>query len=234
MKKLIFLLLFILCLTSVSAATYQSNTTIDLKHPIRVDGAIIASSCNITVYSPNKTILIDFEEMTDNGNYHNFSINNSLVTPKGEYTYDVTCISGNVNGTESFSFLVNPTGIEPTAQRTDTITRAVYFIFGIGILLFIGFLFVGSSTPVKWSFFIAAIIFFLIGINIIFISLQDEIVNPKLETFFESFTVISWYLYWFAAGLLIIIWAFTFLNTWLLKKNMQRWYFLMAKVFLQL
>jgi len=97
--------------------------------------------------------------------------------------------------------LLNPAGIEPTSQRTDSTTRSIYFIFGIALLLFLAFFFTKQAVPVKWTVFIFAIIFFLIGINIIFVSLQDEIVNPKLETFFSGFTVISWYFYYFAAGL---------------------------------
>jgi len=61
---------------------------------------------------------------------------------------------------------------------------------------------------------------FLIGINLILVSLQDEVVNPRIEGFFDGFTVISFIFYWFAAGLLIIMWFFTMLNTWIQKKNM--------------
>lgn len=229
MRKLytISLLLFFIIATTtfVSSATYQQNQAIDIRHPVRVGGWISSADCNITVIgpAPNNTIIVQFLGMTDQSStrgYHNYTLNATQTAQKGEYSYFVTCTNGELNKTESFDFLVNPSGITPSDQRTNAMTRSIYFIFGLGILLFLGFLFTKQKTPVKWTFFATSILFFLIGINIIFTSLSDEIVSPALENFFSGFTAISWYLYWFIAGLLILIWFFTFINTWLFRKNM--------------
>jgi len=91
----------------------------------------------------------------------------------------------------------------------------------LGILFFIGFLFVKNKPPIKWTFFIFAIFFFLITLNILFVGIQDEVVNPQLEAFFDSFTAISFIVYWFLAGVLAVMWFLTFLQTWLLRKNQQ-------------
>jgi len=90
----------------------------------------------------------------------------------------------------------------------------------VAVLLFLAFLFVNSAPPVKWTYFAVSILFFLISINLIFVSLQDETINPKLETFFDAFTAISWYFYWFIAFLLILMWGFTFMQTWIMNKNL--------------
>jgi len=65
-----------------------------------------------------------------------------------------------------------------------------------------------------------SILFFLIGINIMFVGLQNEVVDPKLETFFDGFTAISWIVCWFIFGLLILMWIFTFFQTFFYRKNL--------------
>ena len=86
--------------------------------------------------------------------------------------------------------------------------------------MFLSFFFATQSVPVKWTVFAVGVIFFVMGINTIFISMQDEVINPALENFFSGFLTISYYFYYFIAILLVIMWTFTFLNTWLYKKNM--------------
>ena len=138
----------------------------------------------------------------------------------GEYKLSMTCYDGGTNGSQITFYEINPSGIRSSQERTNTISRGVYFMLIIAVLLFLAFLLIGSSVPVKWTYFALSIMFFLISINLIFTSLQDETINPKLETFFSSFTAISWYFYWFIAGILILIWGFTFINTWIYKKNL--------------
>ena len=219
-----FIGLILLPFISGSSFYIPKDTDYSIKFNCKLDGSICSTTatCNVSIDYPNSSILVDNQvaQLISNARY-NYTLNVTQNSMVGEdYTLSITCYDGNVNGSQIVTYGINPSGIRPSEQRTDTITRSIYFIFIIGILLFIGFLFTKQSIPVKWTFFAFSIIFFLIGINIIFISLQDEIVNPKLETFFSGFTVISWYFYWFIGGLLIIMWALTFLNTWLLKKNM--------------
>ena len=212
---------FLFLLGITSAETYQQGQEVNLRIPVRVNGGLAAAVCNITVTSPNNTILVNFLEMTDQTSYHNYTLSTAQTASKGTYSYCVTCFSGGLNQTGCSEFFINPSGIEPTQQRTDSITRSVYFLFGIALILFLSFFFAKQSVPVKWTVFILGVIFFLIGINTIFLSLQDEVINPNLENFFSGFLVLSYYFYYFAAVLLIILWVFTFINTWIYKKNMQ-------------
>ena len=221
--KLNYLLLFLLVFSILSFGMVNAakqNQEVDLRVPVRIDGGLGAADCNITVTDPNNTILVDFLEMTDQDSYQNYTLNATQTSTKGTYDYCVTCSNGELNQTECFDFFVNPSGIEPSQQRTDSITRSVYFLFGIAILMFLSFFFATQSVPVKWTVFAVGVIFLLMGINTIFISMQDEVINPVLENFFSGFLTISYYFYYFIAILLVIMWAFTFLNTWLYKKNM--------------
>ena len=155
-----------------------------------------------------------------NGEFEiNLTINDTRNT--GEYQLKMSCFDNDVNGSSTTYYEVNPSGIRSNQERTNTISRSVYFMLIIAVLLFLAFLFVSKSVPVKWTYFALSMLFFLISINLIFTSLQDETINPKLETFFSSFTATSWIMYWFIAGLLIIIWGITFVNTWIYKKNLK-------------
>jgi len=228
MKKIILLLMmgmFLISLASAETSFYiRQNSISDVKFSCEINGAVCSStaSCNITINYPNSSVMIDNNRTQNQGNgYFNISINKTQTAIKGEYNARAWCSERGLNGTSVFVYEVNPAGIRPSDQKTSSINIGIYFIFGIGIILFIAFLFVKSIQPLKWTFFIFSFIFMLIGLNIIFVNMSDAVVNPKLESFFDNFTAISTYMYWFAAGLLIIIWAFTFINTWLYKKNLE-------------
>lgn len=220
MRKL--LLCLVLLLPLVSGLAFVQNQPGDIKHSVRVGNYIPTSaSCNITVFAPNNTILVDFLSMTDQGNYFNYTLTANNLASSGEYNYDITCSEGGLNATNSYTFFVNPAGIEPSEQRTNAITRSVYFIFGIAILLFIGFLYF-NSMPIKATAFLMSLLFMLMGVNTIFIALQDEVINPSLAGFFEAFTAISFYIYYFIFFLVGAVWLVTTINTIVFKQNQDK------------
>lgn len=227
--KLIFLLaLAILVLPMVSAQsqdilfTFEAGTEIDLKLPCFDNGTFCSSAtqCNASVTYPNQSILINNIAMTNQVSFHNATLNTTQTTTNGEYFFWATCTDVAISGEETFFFEINPTGIRASDQRTGTIILAVVFMFILGTLLFVAYMF-HESDPARWSFFIIGVTFFLIAINIIFVSLQDVVVNSQLEGFFDFFVAISFYFYWFAAGLIFIIWFLTFLHTWFYKQNLR-------------
>jgi len=210
------LLVTLVIITSVNATTFGTYK-LDQDIPIVQLGANF-TFCNITsVTYPNGTGFISDVVMTKRGDEYNYTLNSSDIILKGVYV--VRGICGSVVWAGDFE--VNPQGIISTEQRTQSTTRAIYFLFGIGILLFFAFLFYSGSLPIRLTFLVFSIIFVVAALNIISISLVDEVVNPSLEGFFNGITTISFLFYWFAAGLLIIMWIFTMMNTWILKKNME-------------
>lgn len=226
MKKII-LLMLLLTISTVGAIEYSyvftKNQDIDLHiscFDINNSHCLSTTTCQLTTYYPNQTILLSNVSMGYNQTFFNYTIPGSLINVGGEYTNIATC-QGSENGFSTFIFLVTPTGIRPSDQKTNATTRSVYFVFGIGIILFLIFAFAKLKPPVKWTFFIFGIMFWLISINILSVGLSDEVVNPKLESLFDSLTAISFIFLWFAGGLLIIMWVFTFLNSWFYKKNLR-------------
>lgn len=225
MKYKLFLLLFLI-IPLVNALTFEQNQEANIRHAVRVNDGIPSTNanCNITISYPNGTLLVDVDSMSisSNSNYFNYTLNTTQTSIKGEYDYEITCVDGNLNATESFSYLVNYGGIEPTEARTDSITRSIYFIFGIGVLLFLGFLFINFKLPIKATFFLVSLLFFLIGINLIFLDLQDQVVNSRLEGFFSSFTAISFYIYLFVGFLIGSIWILSVMVTLISRKRVRR------------
>ena len=229
MKKriFVFLILGLVLLTLVSAETsffVKKNTNYSINFICKLGGNVCpgGTNCNLSIRYPNSSYMISDSLTINVGNSKfEYNITQSQTSTSGEYSSVIECANTASNGTFSFIYEVNPSGIRTSQERTATITRSIYFIFGIAILLFLVFLFGKFPPPVRYTLLIFSLVFILIGINILLIGMQDEVVNPKLETFFSGFTVISWYFYWFAAGLLVIMWLFSIIQTILYNKNMQ-------------
>lgn len=202
--------------------SFPQNSIADLTHPVRFEGGITSGiTCNITISYPNNTLLVDFKSMTDNGDYFNYTLNSTQTSVKGTYDYDVTCIRGGFNRTDSFQYFINAGGIEPTEERTATLSRSIFIFLGLGVLCFIAMFFV-RALPLKVTLFLLMVWFILMGINISFVSIQDEVINPKIENFMSFFTAVSirantWILY-----VLIVFWIITILVNILTLKQRRK------------
>jgi len=215
-------MIFLIGIVSASS-TYQQSTDIDIKHPVRIDGAIPSNTvCNITIYYPNNSLMVDFQPMTEQSSYFNYTLSSALTGTKGIYNYDILCTNGSLSSSESFEFLINLGGIEPSTSRTDASTRSILIFCGLAILSFIGFLF-SKKFPVKASLFLIMIWLVLSALSISFISIQDEVLNPSVENFMSFFLVASFYINWFIFAFIILIWGVTFfVNIFEFKKQKRR------------
>jgi hypothetical protein len=213
-KKVIFGLFMLCLLISLASAidTYSQNSEFNIVHPVRINGGIpnAATNCNISIYYSNGNPLISIDEMTrlSSSNF-NYTINSSQSAIKGLYDYDITCISGELNKTTSYKYLINLGGIEPSQQRTDTLSRTIWIFFGLALLFFITFLFT-KYFPVKASLFLLMLWFIIMGVNTAFISLQDEVINSNIENFFSFFLTLSYYLNYGIFFGVAVIWVTTF------------------------
>jgi hypothetical protein len=226
MKLWWFLFALLILLPSVSALSAQERTILDIKQPVRINGGLTDANtlCNITVKFSNQTKLIDFKGMTFNPDYYNYTLNTSQTSIQGEYTYEITCQGPAGNATQVFPLIINQGGVQPTQSRTDAISRTVYVFLAIVVLFSIAF-FLSQNIVYKSTFFLFATLFFLIVINLVFVSLQDEIINPGLTKFFSGFVTISFYLYLAIFILLAVLWLFAMINTvWInqIQKRVER------------
>lgn len=218
MKKILFTFIFGLFLVTTISSIIDLGT---LKKGDCIQIRQVCDNCTkvylTSITYPNSSTVYLNHLMTKTSVDYNYSFCNTTTT--GIYSFNILGDKDGTNQTEDGQFEINPTGIEASESRTNSVSRAIYFTLVIGILFFVGFLFVKTKTPVKWTFFIFGIFFFLITLNLLFVGLQDEVVNPKIESFFDSFTAISFYIYWFLGGILGVMWFLTFLQTWLFNKN---------------
>lgn len=197
-----------ICRTNVSAQIVESCFVCE------GCGEYCSSSamCNLTVNNPYKEIIVNNQEMTNQIAFHNYTITGDLVNESGKYDYSVACIDGTTNGSFQSFFVCNPPGIEPTESRTDSITRSIYLFFFLGILLIVGGWFTRRQlAPIRWSLYILGAISILISINIISVSLRDEVVNPQIVQLFDVITASTFYLYWFAAVVIFVMWILSIL-----------------------
>lgn len=219
-KQIIFCLLLISLLTLVSAATgvlgtYQKDECIDL---IQICDNCTYNNISSVIY-PNLSIAESNLAMgSTDALYYNYTYCNTSVS--GVYKVLGYGDDDGIRTPWAYEFTINPSGIIPTDQRTESVSRGVYFTLIIAILFFITFIFSKQKLVIKWTYFGFALLFFLITLNILFVGLESEVVDPRLETFFDGFTAIFWYIFWFVGALLILMWMFTFLQTYLYRKNM--------------
>jgi len=217
MKRVVYLFVLCIFLMSFCCAApelfFKTGNNIEYKRPCFNNGTYCSAvtQCNLTVLSQNSSVILDNKAMTNKVAYHNYTINGTGLV-SGDYIVIMSCTDGALSGSEVITIQLNPTGFEPTEMRTSTNSRAVYIIFGISILLFIGFLFLQQDS-VKWTLFILSIIFLVTSLNLILVNLKNEITDVNVIELFDFISAASFYFYWLAGGLIFIIWVLTFFNT---------------------
>lgn len=226
MKKIIFCLLLGIALISLASAEVnpcgKDNSFLGCrKNSENVSLYQQCDSCSYVNISsityPNGTILPLEEVMTRTGVDYNYSFQ---PPTQGCYSYSVYGDKDSGYESEIIDFKVTTTGLCSNEAGTTALSRGIYFLFGIAVILLTAFFFIKSKPPVKWTLFLLSFIFLLASLNILFVGIQDEVVNPQAEQFFDILTASSWYLLWFAAIMLGVLWIITTIQT-LLVKNVQ-------------
>lgn len=143
-----FLLVIIICsFVGVSALdtdySFKINNEINLKRPCINNGTWCSGSavCNITITSPNNTIILDNAKMTNSGAYHNISLTHTGTCNKdqtcGVYKADVICIDGSRTGSETFYYEITPTGYSLTTSQSLSGVAVILIVFLLGAILII-------------------------------------------------------------------------------------------------
>lgn len=226
----ILIILSVLCTIQVSAGTLTDPDdvyklgVIDYKKPCINNGTYCSSSavCNSTILYQNGSTFINNQLMTNNIAYHNITFTlSSCSSDCGIYKVDMVCKDGGLQAAETFYLEVNPTGIKSTDARSSALTRAIWIVFIIGIILFGAFLRFEHPTA-KYSFAILSAIFILAGFNLVLSTLSSEVVDPRIISLFDFVSAASYYFYWLGAGLLMIILFVTSFNTLFDKYRKQK------------
>lgn len=190
----------------------KEDTAGSLRRPCFDDFAFCDNTftCNITISQSDGTIIIENQAMTRQETYYNITLTAANLNNSGIYNSFMVCTDGTNNGEDTFTFTVNPTGIQASDQRTNTMGRTIWIITIISILLFVSAFFI-TFPPIKWTAILFGMMFLLMTINLLLVTLQDEVVNPNIVNLFDTFVALSWYLYWVVGGLIFFVWFITFI-----------------------
>lgn len=153
------------------------------------------------------------------GGYWYYNISSYVFNYTGYYSYSVNCQDGGFGGALAGAFEVTNNGLPHSESRTQSMTNGVWVLFSIFIVMFLGYLFVSAKSPIKWTFFLIAMMFLMQTLYILFTSMSNEIVGSNIENYFSFLASASSILFWFAFGLLAIMWFLTTLQSLLLKKK---------------
>jgi len=226
MKKLIFIFVFLLILIPLISAytftwdfgimTQQQNECFEF--PAACDNCTYT---NITILYPNGTIAVDNEPMTNPTSiyYYNYTFCDTstlgiypVITNYDEEEY--------LRAYSDFNFFViTESGYNIDEGNATTIYTIVLFFMVLASLFFYAFFKNKGKFQVKWIFFIVGYIFFLSALSLSILALRDSLVNPSIITFLDSFMAIAFILFWFAFGLLFVMWFLTMLQTILFNKK---------------
>lgn len=186
--------MFVVLLSCVSAITYKTNTAIELRHESN------ATACNISIAYPNSTLLTTNQIMTMTTGYGNYSISATNVT--GEYEYFGECDGISFSG----QFQITKTGVPISEESsTQSLTRGIYFVGMIAVLMFLGFLYYKGLNAINWSFFVLFLLFCSIGLNLAVISLDTY--GDSTYNVLDQLGAVSYYFVWILGGMLISIWV---------------------------
>jgi len=135
------------------------------------------ASCNLTVFTPNMSILIDDETMTNEINYFNYTTP-SLDT-RGEYNAVVSCEVDGTYGHQDFNFIV--TAIPATSQGNVAIGILVSLIALSFLFVYIGFKFTESEKlfPIALFFILVALIIVVYTLQLGYIYNRDILISAS-------------------------------------------------------
>lgn len=228
MKKILLMLMLGLILISSASAEIQTLGTFKAGENITL--IQICGSCtfnNITfILFPNSSIDISNSnvEMTKDGTFYSYIFNDSFTSDLGMYIVNGVGDIDGINTIWSYELQITPTGKEITTGNSIITFLAVLLFLLLGSLSIIG-MEKQNKKPIKWTLGLLGFIFFLSAINLISVIIPDALINETVPNFFDTFTAVSFYMFWFAFGLIAVIWILTTLQTLLfdkIQKNMER------------
>ena len=141
-KNTLILVLFymFLLVPLISAEVFTADEDMNIIYAVRTNDAVTSTAlCNITIKDPDKNILVNFEQMvySSTSQTYSYTLPGTNTSELGEYCYDITCVDGVLNNTESFCDTVNPIGKEYSTAESITYIFVLIVMMGIfGLLVY--------------------------------------------------------------------------------------------------
>ena len=212
-----FKLLLMMCMIFSMVALTSAQLTFEPEAPANIkvscfDGdsafCTAGATCNITIFSPNMTIFVDNQAMTNSLQYFNYTT--PALNDRGEYNAIVQCEETGTNGYTSFTFL--STDI-PMENQGIVAVGLMFSILAIAFLfLIIGFKMAQSDTyfPIALFFILIAIVLGVYTINLGYYFSRDMLISET--TTGGQFTIYIG-LFWGLLGMSFIALLFMIIKT---------------------
>lgn len=133
-RYLILPLIFLFCFAGAFAEVHKQNECFDLKNQCFFNGTYCPASsiCNVTIFSPNATVLVNNLQETNQISFHNYTF--CQTSDIGEYSGSVTCYN-NTNAYTTFTFDITPTG-KKLSEGNLIIATSLAFMFALFLFAF--------------------------------------------------------------------------------------------------
>lgn len=162
--KYLFLILFLFLIPLISSENLvEQGDTYYLKVQCIYNGTFCPSGsyCNLTLFYPNSSILLNNEQMTNQFSFYNYSI--SSTNDLGVYQCSSVCCSGTYCGSSTdCTFEVTTTGNK--VSLSNSIIVIVFLIIST-ILFLVGYNFDKSKWIVKSFFFLSSLLVLILALN---------------------------------------------------------------------
>lgn len=198
-----------LCVGLASAEiVFKEKMPGNITRPCFVDGFFCSSSfvCNITVFDNDGGLILNNQQMTYNPSFYNISL---TFQNTGQYNAVMSCNNVTNAGEDTFSITVNTSGTPLTNSKTWVSIFGVIALFVAGGGLAFLSLTILTFPPARYSVGILSAIVFFAGFNLVISLMRDDLGSPAIIDFFDRFAAASTWLYYFAIGLIVVIWILT-------------------------
>ncbi len=99
---------------------------------------LVATECNVTISTPNSTVIVNNLAMSFNPSYYNYTIKNNNLRTLGEYQVITQC-TGATEGFQTFSFEVTFDGNAPSTKQNTGLNLFYIMLASSFLFLIIGF-----------------------------------------------------------------------------------------------
>jgi hypothetical protein len=160
---------------------FKQGEPVTLKKPVYMSNNALANSstnCTLLVTAPDEDIVTSNVPMINNAGVFQYGINGSLINQSGSYSAYMSCVSGSDYGFKSFSFLVTPSGTEPSTSQGVMYSIILIVVVILFILSVLGGVSIdnkhvydvgGKLVEINYSGHLRFVLFFVSYLLLIFI-----------------------------------------------------------------
>ena len=178
--SLLILLVFPLCFAT---DFYAQNVTADIRVPCINNETYCSPSavCNISIFYPNNTLLVDNVGMTNNGNFFNYSLTDTQTL--GLYRQQVVGSDNGQNGYSLSDFRVTKDGLDNEQNGLNVIGMIVSVIFVIILFIGLGLLFQREHPLLGVPLVVVGFVMIILLVNVARIGLDPnmEVADAKSQ-----------------------------------------------------